>query len=302
MNYYKEVENLIKKNEINKGVRILQDNSETLYTYWHIGKLIVEAQGGAKRAKYGDGLIKEWGKKLSEKYGKGYDYTNLSRMRLLYIAFPIVGSLSQQLTWTHYRYILPIKNANERNYYINQVILNNLSVRDLRCEIKNKSFDRLSYKDKTNIEIITESDKLTIEDMLKDPIILKSDINTNELNEEIIHKYIISLLEDKFLELGTGFALVGHEYKLIVGNNAYHIDLLFFNTELNAYIVVEVKTRSLKPQDIGQLEFYVGYVENNIKKNYHQKTIGVLIVKKNNKYIIEYTTNPDIYVTTYLLK
>ena len=302
MNYYKEVENLIKKNEINKGVRILQDNSETLYTYWHIGKLIVEAQGGAKRAKYGDGLIKEWGKKLSEKYGKGYDYTNLSRMRLLYIAFPIVGSLSQQLTWTHYRYILPIKNANERNYYINQVILNNLSVRDLRCEIKNKSFDRLSYKDKTNIEIITESDKLTIEDMLKDPIILKSDINTNELNEEIIHKYIISLLEDKFLELGTGFALVGHEYKLIVGNNTYHIDLLFFNTELNAYIVVEVKTRSLKPQDIGQLEFYVGYVENNIKKNYHQKTIGVLIVKKNNKYIIEYTTNPDIYVTTYLLK
>ncbi len=222
-------------------------------------------------------------------------------MRLLYIAFPIVGSLSQQLTWTHYRYILPIKNANERNYYINQVILNNLSVRDLRCEIKNKSFDRLSYKDKTNIEIITESDKLTIEDMLKDPIILKSDINTNELNEEIIHKYIISLLEDKFLELGTGFALVGHEYKLIVGNNTYHIDLLFFNTELNAYIVVEVKTRSLKPQDIGQLEFYVGYVENNIKKNYHQKTIGVLIVKKNNKYIIEYTTNPDIYVTTYML-
>ncbi len=137
--------------------------------------------------------------------------------------------------------------------------------------------------------------------MIKDPIILKSDININELNEEIIHKYIISLLEDKFLELGTGFALVGHEYKLIVGNNTYHIDLLFFNTELNAYIVVEVKTRSLKPQDIGQLEFYVGYVENNIKKNYHQKTIGVLIVKKNNKYIIEYTTNPDIYVTTYML-
>ena len=100
MNYYKEVESLIKKNEINKGVRALQDNSETLYTYWHVGKLIVEAQGGAKRAKYGNNLIKEWGKKLSEKYGKGYDYTNLSRMRLLYIAFPIVGSLSQQLTVT----------------------------------------------------------------------------------------------------------------------------------------------------------------------------------------------------------
>ena len=302
MNYYKEVENLIKKNEINKGVRILQDNSETLYTYWNIGKLIVEAQGGAKRAKYGNNLIKEWGKKLSEKYGKGYDSRTLERMRKLYVLYPISSSLRPELTWTHYRTILPIKNRNERNYYINQVILNNLSVRELQREIKNKSFDRLSYKDKNNIEIITDNDILTIEDMLKDPIILKSDIETKKLNEAIIHKYVISLLENKFLELGTGFALVGHEYKIIIDNKTYHIDLLFYNYLLNAFVVIEVKTSSLKPQDIGQLEFYVGYVENNIKKNYHQKTIGVLIVKKNNKYIIEYTTNPDIYVTTYLLK
>ena len=281
MNYYEQVESLIKNNEINKKVHALQDNSETLYTYWNVGRLIVEAQGGEKRAKYGDGLIKEWGKKLSEKYGRGYDYTNLSRMRLFYIEFPIIGSLRQQLTWTHYRYILPIKDENERNYYINRVILDNLSVRDLRREIKNKSFDRLSYADKENIEIISDmNSSLSIEDMIKDPIILKSDINTNEINEKAIHKYIIYLLEDKFLELGTGFALVSHEYKIVISNNTYHIDLLFFNTELNSYIVVEVKTKALKPQDIGQLEFYVGYVEKNIKKNYHNITIGILIVKK----------------------
>ena len=251
MNYYKQVENLIKNNEVNKKVRALQDNSETLYTYWNVGRLIVEAQGGEKRAKYGDGLIKEWGKKLSEKYGRGYDYTNLSRMWLFYIEFPIIGSLRQQLTWTHYRYILPIKDENERNYYINRVILDNLSVRDLRREIKTKAFDRLSYADKNNIEIISDTNlSLSIEDMIKDPIILKSDIDTNEINEKVIHKYIISLLEDKFLELGTGFALVGHEYKIVINNNTYHIDLLFFNTELNSYIVVEVKTRALKPQDI----------------------------------------------------
>ena len=301
MNYYKEVESLIRKNEINKGVRALQDNSETLYTYWHIGKLIVEAQGGAKRAKYGDGLINDWGKKLSEKYGKNYDKSNLSKMRKFYMMFPIVDTLCPQLNWSHYRYILPLKNINERNYYINQVILNNLSVRDLRCEIKNKFFDRLSYADKNNIEIISDTNKLTIEDMIKDPVILKSDKDTNELNEEVIHKYIISLLENKFLELGTGFALVGHEYKIIVGTNTYHIDLLFFNIKLNTYIVVEVKTRVLKSQDIGQLEFYVNYVENNLKEDNHNKTIGVLIVKKNNKYVIEYTTNPDIYITTYML-
>ncbi len=121
MNYYKEVESLIKQNEINKGVRTLQDNSETLYTYWNIGRLIVEAQGGKKRAKYGDGLIKAWGHKLSEIYGKTYDSRNLRRTRSFYIEFPIWGSVNPKLTWTHYRYILPIKNENERNYYINKV-------------------------------------------------------------------------------------------------------------------------------------------------------------------------------------
>ena len=220
MNYYEQVESLIKNNEINKKVRALQDNSETLYTYWNIGRLIVEAQDGKKRAKYGDGLIKKWGKKLSEKYGRGYDYTNLSRMRTLYITFPIIGTLSQQLSWSHYYTILPIKNPNERNYYINRVILDNLSVRDLRREIKNKSFDRLSYADKENIEIISDmNSSLSIKDMIKDPIILKSNIDQNEINEKAIHKYIISLLEDKFLELGTGFALVGHEYKIVISNN-----------------------------------------------------------------------------------
>ena len=303
MNYYKEVESLIKQNEINKGVRVLQDNSETLYTYWNIGRLIVEAQGGEARAKYGDGLIKKWGEKLSIKYGKRYDARTLERARSLYLQFPISETLSPKLSWSHYILILPIKNSNERNYYINQVILNNLSVRDLRREIKNKSFDRLSYADKENIKIITEENTtpLTIEDMIKDPIILKIDKNTNDVNEKVIHKYIISLLENKFLELGTGFALVGHEYKIVVGKNPYHIDLLFYNYLLNSFIVVEVKTRALKNLDIGQLEFYVNYVENNIKKNYHNKTIGILIVKKKNKYVIEYTTSNDIYVTTYML-
>ena len=302
MNYYEQVENLIKNNEVNKKVRALQDNSETLLTYWNVGKLIVEAQGGKKRAKYGDSLIKEWGNKLSEKYGKKYDTSYLSKMRLFYLTFPILESLIPKLSWTHYMLILPIKNENERNYYINRVILDNLSVRDLRREIKNKSFDRLSYADKENIEIISDmNSSLSIKDMIKDPIILKSNIDQNEINEKAIHKYIISLLEDKFLELGTGFALVGHEYKIVINNNTYHIDLLFFNIRLNSYIVVEVKTRAVKPQDIGQLQFYVSYVENNIKDSNHNKTIGILIVKKKNKYVIEYTTSPDIYVTTYML-
>ena len=220
MNYLKNIEELIIENEARKKASTLKDNSNTLLTYWNIGKLIVEAQGGVKRAKYGDNLINEWGRKLSLKYGRGYDSSYLAKMRLFYLNFPILDSVSPKLTWTHYRYILPIKNENERNYYINLVILNNLSVRELRKEIKNKAFDRLSYADKNNIEIISDTNNttLSIKDMIKDPIILKSDKTINKIDEQAIHKYIISLLEDKFLELGTGFALIGHEYKIHIDN------------------------------------------------------------------------------------
>ena len=303
MEYLKNIEELIVENEARKRATVLKDNSSTLLTYWNIGKLIVEAQGGEKRAKYGDNLINEWGKKLSGKYGKNYDTRSLRRFRTFYNNFSIWGSVSPKLTWTHYRYILQIKNENERNYYINLVILNNLSVRELQREIKNKAFNRLSYADKEHIEIISDTNNtsLSIRDMIKDPIILKTDKNMDKIDEQAIHKYIISLLEDKFLELGTGFALIGHEYKLHIDNKTYKIDLLFFNVKLNAYVVVEVKTRKIKHTDIGQLNFYVKFVEDNIKDINHNKTIGLLIVKENDKYVIKYTTSNDILVTTYAL-
>ena len=220
MNYFKNIEELIIENEARKRATVLKDNSSTLLTYWNIGKLIVEAQGGKKRAKYGDNLINEWGKKLSLKYGKGYNARNLERMRKLYVLYPISASLRPELTWTHYRTVLTIKNENERNYYINLVILNNLSSRELQREIKNKAFNRLSYADKEHIEIISDTNNtsLSINDMIKDPIILKTDKNMDKIDEQAIHKYIISLLEDKFLELGTGFALIGHEYKIHIDN------------------------------------------------------------------------------------
>ena len=303
MNYFKNIEELIIENEATKKVNALKDNSNTLNTYWNIGKLIVEAQGGEKRAKYGDGLIKEWGHKLSNKYGKNYGIRTLQRMRQLFLLFPKASTLWTQLSWSHYKIILPIKNPNERNYYINQVILNNLSVRELQKEIKNKSFDRLSYTDKNNIEVITEANEtdLSIMAMIKDPIILKSDKTIDKINEKAIHKYIISLLENKFLELGTGFALIGHEYKIHVGKSSYKIDLLFFNYIINSFVVVEVKTRELKHSDIGELQFYVNYINKNIKKSNHNKTIGLLIVKKKNTFVIEYTTSDDILITTYAL-
>ena len=129
--------------------------------------------------------------------------------------------------------------------------------------------------------------------MIKDPILIKVDSNVNKLDEKALHKYIISMF--------TGFTLAGHEYKIMINNHTYKIDLLFFNVNLNCYIVVELKTKEYNPKDIGQLQFYVSYVDKNLKLKNHNKTIGLLIVKKKDKYVIEYVTNEDIYVTTYKL-
>ena len=148
---------------------------------------------------------------------------------------------------------------------------------------------------------VNNSTSLTIEDMIKDPILIKSNSKTQKLDEKALHKYIMAMLEDKFLELGTGFALMGHEVKIVIDNHTFKIDLLFFNVNLNAYIVVELKIREYHPKDKGQLEFYVDYVDKNIKLKNHNKTIELLIVRKKNKYVIEYVTNKDIYVTTYKL-
>jgi len=298
--YYKEIENIIETIEINAKVRALQDNSEKLKGYWEIGRLIVEAQGG-KRAKYNIQLIKKWANHLSIKYGKNYNQRNLMFYRNFYLLYPKVNALRSQLTWTHYRSILPIKDENERNYYINLVIANHLSSRELMKEMKNKSFERLSYADKNNIPLITDKKDITIKDMIKDPILIKTDKEMNNIEEKALHKYLIAMLENRFLELGIGFALIGHEYKLIINKKTYKIDLLFFNVELNCYVAVELKTRKIVPKDLGQIEFYVSYIEQNLKKKNHNKTIGLLIVKEKDKYVIEYTTSNDIFVTTYKL-
>ncbi len=300
---YNNVVELIAELEANKYVRKIKDNRETLITYWNIGKSIVDAQGGAERANYGDNLIKKWSEKLSQEFGNAYKKTQLFNMRQFYLCFPKFRSLSGILSWTHYRYLLPIKNENERNYYINQVILNNLSVRELRNEIKNKSFERLSYADKENIKLInTDNYSLTLSDMLKEPIIIKTNKDANDIEEKVLHKLLISMLENKFLELGIGFALLGHEYKIKIDNRTYKIDLLFFNYKINAFVVVEIKAREYMPKDKGQIEFYMEYIDKNIKEKSNNKTEGILIVKKKNKYVVEYVSNKNLYITTYKLE
>ena len=302
--YYAEIEHLIKKNEIGKRARKLEENQTLVETYWQIGKIIVEAQGGSKRAKYGNELIKNWSIKLVEQYGKGYDYTNLTRMRNLYLVFEKLGPAGQlfSISWTHWRYLLPIKNENERNYYINQCILNNLSKRELIKLIKEKAFDRLSYDDKENIKLIDNKDEpnYSLKDMLLDPIIIKVS-NKEKLSEKMLKKYIIEELRDSFLQLGAEFLYAGNEYKISYLNKNFYIDMLLFNTNLNCYIPVGLKLNKTNYKDVSQIKLYMNLVDKTLKKKYHNKTIGLIISKENDKFILQYVNDEGIYLITYEL-
>lgn len=300
MNYYEEVEHLIRKKEINKKARLIKDNNDTLITYWNVGKLIVEAQGGNLRAKYGNNLIKEWSKKLVSLYGNSYNSDNLRRFRQFYITFPKYDPAGHTLNWSQIRAILPIKEENKRNYYINLCITRNLSKRELINEMKNNAYERLLDKPE-HIEIIdNKKEKIyNVKEHIKNPIIIKLNHNDKILKERDLQIKILAQLKTFFEELGEGYTFVGNEYKIKYGNKDYYIDILLFNYNLNSFVIIELKLRELKKEDKAQIEFYMNLVDNNLKKEFHNRTIGIIVSKYQDKFIVSFVSSNTVIPITY---
>ena len=294
--YKKELIKLVEKAEVNKGYHDYFKNKDLVNNYFEIGKLLIEAQGEEEHDTYGNKLIKTWSVELTEKFGKGYDASNLRRFRQFYSEFKMCGTVCHTLTWSNIRILLPIKNENKRNYYINMCIKKNLSARELKKEIKNNAFERLSLADKENIKLISDKNEvLTIKDTLKDPVLIPINEDLDNISEEKLAKIIRKELEIFLLELGCGYTYAGKEVRM----GESYCDLLFFNTEFLCYVVIELKTRKIKKEDIGQLEYYVNYVDENMKKESFNPTIGVLVAKEGNYLVMKYCTNKNIYKTTY---
>ena len=294
--YKKELIKLVEKAEVNKGYHDYFKNKDLVNNYFEIGKLLIEAQGWEEHDTYGNKLIKTWSVELTEKFGKGYDASNLRRFRQFYSEFKMCGTVCHTLTWSNIRILLPIKNENKRNYYINMCIKKNLSKRALEKEIKNNAFERLSLADKENIKLISDKNEvLTIKDTLKDPVLITINEDLDNVSEEKLAKIIRKELEIFLLELGCGYTYAGKEVRM----GESYCDLLFFNTEFLCFVVIELKTRKIKKEDIGQLEYYVNYVDENMKKESFNPTIGVLVAKEGNYLVMKYCTNKNIYKTTY---
>ena len=292
INYYNEIKETLAKNEVYKKVKDYSKNKSDLNAYYEVGKLIVEAQGGENRAKYGNKLIKEYSEKLTKELGKGYNITNLKNMRQFYIKMK-GRTLCDQLHWSHYRYLLTINNDNKFDYYVMITRKLNLSVRELRERIKSKEYERIGYKE--------ELEKPEVNTLIKNPIIIKVDNPNIKLDEYALHQSILENMDNFLKELGIGFTYAGSEVKIKIGDRYNYIDFLLFNVKYNCYVVIELKVVEMKAEYIGQVTKYINYVDKNIKEPFNDKTVGVIICKKENKFVLEYCTDSRIFTTTYEL-
>ena len=294
-NYYNQIKDILTYNEVYKKVKDYSKNRNDLESYLSVGKLLIEAQGGEKRAKYGDGLIKEYSKKLTNELGKKYNFKSLLRMRQFYLLFKNVATLSRKLSWSHYVELIPLNDFYKINYYINICETQNLSVRQLRQRIKSKEYERLPESTKNKLAIKEET---SIKDFVKNPIVINS--NKEIVNEIALKLAILENLDNFLYELGEGFTYVGSEYKIKLGNEYNYIDLLLFNFIYNCYVVIELKVIELKKEHIGQIETYMNYIDKNLKNINQDKTIGIIICKKDNHFIMEYVSDERILSREYI--
>ena len=293
MNYYEDIKKELINNEINRKVKTHSINKSDLTTYYNVGKMLSKA-GKC----YGESIIKEYSKKLTNELGKEYGVSNLRRFRQLYLMIEKGATLSHLLTWSHYIEIIPINNVTIINYYINICIYQNLSVRELRNKIKNKEYERLDEETKNKL---INNEKLNIKDNIKNPILIKNIHNYTEIIEKILQKLVLEDISLFMKELGDSFSFIDNEYKIKIGDRYNYIDLLLFNIEFNCYVVVELKVTELKKEHIGQIQVYMNYIDKNLKKINQDKTIGIIICKKENKYVIEYSSDARIVARTYEL-
>ena len=292
MNYYDEIKNELINNEVTKKVKDYSKNKSDLTTYYNVGKLLKEAG-----KHYEEGIIKVYSEKLKDDIGKKYSVTTLKYMRMFY-EYGKSQPIADQLSWSHYIELLPLKDNSKINYYINQIISLNLSRNELRTKIKNNEYERLDEETKKKLK---NKEELKVPDLVKNPIQIRNTSDYNEISEKVLQKLILEDIPSFLKELGNGFCFIDNEYKIKIGDRYNYIDLLLYNIKYKCYVVVELKVTELNSNHTGQIQKYMNYIDKNIKSIDDNKTVGIIICKKENKYVIEYCSDDRIIAREYEL-
>lgn len=295
MNFYNEIKNELINNEISKAVKNYSINRSDLNSYYNVGKILSEAG-----KHYGEGIVKEYSQKLKYDLNKNYSVRLLYRM-LKYYNFVSEGklpTLSAKLSWSHYDEILRFDDINKIIFYIKISEQQNLSVRQLREKIKSNEYERLPESAKNKI---MNQDKSNVVDFVKNPIMIRNSNKYNIFSEKVLQKLILEDIENFLDELGTGFTFIKSEYPIKLDNRYNYIDLLLYNIKYKCYVVVELKITELKKEHAGQIMTYMNYIDKNIKTIDENDTVGIIICKQDNEYVIKYCSDDRIIAREYEL-
>ena len=293
MNYYNEIKNELINNEINRKVKNYSINRSDLDTYYNVGKILSEAG-----SHYGDGIINEYSKRLTNDLGKGYSKRNLWLMLRFYEFKEKMQTVSAQLSWSHYCELLSFENVDKINYYIELTKINNLSVRQLRDKIKSNEYERIP--EDTRNKLINKVGSNVV-DFVKNPILIRNSDKYNIFSEKVLQKLILEDIENFLDELGSGFTFIKSEYPIKIDGRYNYIDLLLYNIKYKCYVVVELKVTELKKEHTGQIMAYMNYIDKNIKTIDENDTVGIIICKQDNEYVIKYCSDNRIIAREYEL-
>lgn len=286
-------------------------NNELINAYWNIGRVIVEhEQENQERAKYGENTLKQLSKALTKEFGKGFSRSNLQNMRSLYLAYPKCQTLSGKLSWSHYCELLFISDDDRRSFYEKECVRSGWSVRELKRQISTSLYERLLLSDgKANKEKVLElaekgQEISTPGDIVKDPYVFEflGIPDKKPVMESELEKALVRQIEDFLLELGRGFMFVGTQQRVTLNNTHYYVDMVFYNKELHAYVLIELKTAKLMPEAVGQLNMYLNYYAAEINEEGDNPPIGIILCTDKNNVSAEYAlgglTN-NIFASTY---
>ena len=282
-------------NEIYSKVKDYSKERHKVITYFEIGKLLNEAGG-----KYGDNIIDEYSKKLIVEVGKKYNRRTLFRMKKFYNVFSNekVTTMLTQLTWSHYLLLLPLNDYDEILYYINVSKSNNLTQRQLQERIKSKEYKRLPIESRKKL---IKNEMLKPNDLIPNPVRIKNINNYKNISEKILQQLILEDIPSFLKAFGTGFTFIDNEYPIKFGNRYNYIDLLLYNIKYKCYVVVELKVTELKKEHTGQIMIYMNYIDKNIKTIEENNTVGIIICKRENKFVIEYCSDDRVIAREYEL-
>ena len=293
MNYYNEIKQELINNEINRKVKNYSINKSDLNAYYNVGKILSEAG-----KHYGEGIINEYSKRLTNDLGKGYSKRNLWLMLRFYEFKEKMQTVSAQLSWSHYCELLSFENVDKINYYIELTKINNLSARQLRDKIKSNEYERIP--EDTRNKLINKVGSNVV-DFVKNPILIRNSDKYNIFSEKVLQKLILEDIENFLDELGSGFTFIKSEYPIKIDGRYNYIDLLLYNIKYKCYVVVELKVTELKKEHTGQIMTYMNYIDKNIKTIDENDTVGIIICKQDNEYVIKYCSDNRIIAREYEL-